>query len=84
MEREGPTAAAMAFSDVREALGRYLDAQSVPELETMAGYVVVTVRLPRRGRHYAILCLTCGYLSHNHNDVANKYCGQCHVFHEEG
>jgi hypothetical protein len=84
MERTGANAATAAFADLREALGRYLEAVSVPELETMAGYVVVSIRLPRAQRHFAILCLTCGYLSHNHNDVANKYCGHCCVFHEEG
>ncbi len=31
----------------------------------------------------AILCFTCGHISHNPNDVAQKYCGHCHKFHEE-
>lgn len=30
----------------------------------------------------AILCLTCGLVSHNPNDVAQKYCGACQEFHE--
>jgi len=30
-----------------------------------------------------IMCLTCGRVSHNPNDVANKYCGHCHIFHED-
>lgn len=29
-----------------------------------------------------IMCLHCGRVSHNSNDVANKYCGHCHIFHE--
>ncbi|TPE43994.1 hypothetical protein FJM65_11250 [Pontibacter mangrovi] len=29
-----------------------------------------------------IMCLKCGRVSHNLNDVINKYCGHCHVFHE--
>lgn len=30
----------------------------------------------------AITCLVCGKTSHNSNDVAQRYCGHCHVFHE--
>ncbi len=30
-----------------------------------------------------IMCLNCGRVSHNPNDVANKYCGHCHIFHED-
>lgn len=29
----------------------------------------------------AIKCLKCGMVSHNHNDVFNRYCGCCHTFH---
>lgn len=32
----------------------------------------------------AIRCNTCGQISHNPNDVFMKYCGNCHVFHEQG
>lgn len=28
----------------------------------------------------SIICLYCGWESYNPNDVANKYCGHCHVF----
>jgi hypothetical protein len=31
----------------------------------------------------AIKCLACGMVSHNLNDVAQLYCGNCHRFHEE-
>jgi hypothetical protein len=28
----------------------------------------------------AIMCLTCGMVSHNPNDIREKYCGNCHRF----
>jgi ribosomal protein L37E len=31
----------------------------------------------------AITCRRCGLTSHNPNDVAQRYCGRCHVFHED-
>ncbi|MBA7533406.1 hypothetical protein ES705_25645 [subsurface metagenome] len=31
----------------------------------------------------AIKCLICGLISYNLNDVKSKYCGHCHIFHEE-
>lgn len=30
-----------------------------------------------------IMCLNCGRVSHNPNDVISKYCGHCHFFHED-
>lgn len=30
----------------------------------------------------AIKCLTCGLTSHHPQDVAERYCGNCHVFHQ--
>jgi hypothetical protein len=30
-----------------------------------------------------IRCLTCMRVSWNPNDVAQRYCGFCHVFHED-
>jgi hypothetical protein len=30
-----------------------------------------------------IKCLACGKVSHNPNDVAQRYCGNCHRFHED-
>jgi hypothetical protein len=32
---------------------------------------------------HAIICLLCGLRSHNPNDVFFKYCGRCHLFHED-
>ncbi len=29
-----------------------------------------------------ITCTRCGSVSFNVNDVAQRYCGRCHVFHE--
>lgn len=31
----------------------------------------------------SIRCLVCGLASHNPNDVANLYCGNCHKFHDK-
>jgi hypothetical protein len=31
----------------------------------------------------AIKCRKCNLTSHNKNDVENRYCGHCHVFHED-
>lgn len=31
----------------------------------------------------AIECLRCGMVSHNPNDIDQKYCGNCHKFHED-
>ena len=30
----------------------------------------------------AIRCLLCQACSHNHYDIAERYCGKCHMFHE--
>lgn len=30
-----------------------------------------------------IQCLLCGLTSFNYNDITNKYCGHCHIFHED-
>src|SRR5215467_1192268 len=32
----------------------------------------------------AITCLRCGLTSFNPNDIAQRYCGRCHVFHDRG
>ena len=32
----------------------------------------------------AIECKLCGRLSYHPQDIANRYCGCCHKFHEEG
>lgn len=31
----------------------------------------------------SITCHTCGRTSHNLNDVRNRFCGWCHVFHQD-
>ena len=31
----------------------------------------------------AIQCLACGLVSHNPNDVVQRYCGRCHKFHHQ-
>lgn len=31
----------------------------------------------------AITCGACGVTSHNPHDVAERYCGHCHVFHDD-
>src|SRR5882672_2189579 len=31
----------------------------------------------------AIVCLRCGLVSHNREDVRNRYCVRCHVFHDD-
>lgn len=30
-----------------------------------------------------IRCHVCGRVSYNHKDIAERYCGACHVFHED-
>jgi ribosomal protein S27AE len=47
--------------------------------KTCTGYAISLTD----GEVLAITCLTCGRTSFNSNDVENKYCGHCHVFHEE-
>jgi hypothetical protein len=32
---------------------------------------------------HSITCHTCGRTSHNLNDVRERFCGNCHVFHDE-
>ena len=34
------------------------------------------------GEGRAIRCNVCGMTSYNANDVRERYCGRCHVFHE--
>jgi hypothetical protein len=47
---------------------------------TCTGYVIALVD----GRTWSITCLICGRTSFNLTDVTVKYCGACHVFHEDG
>jgi hypothetical protein len=39
--------------------------------------------LVRRGDGVGIRCHTCGLTSYHPEDVRSRYCGHCHVFHEE-
>lgn len=43
-------------------------------------YVIIT---DRTGCPEAIRCLHCKMTSHHPKDVAYRYCGHCHVFHED-
>lgn len=43
------------------------------------GYVIAHVD----GTTSSITCLICGLTSFNPTDLAEKYCGACHVFHED-
>lgn len=36
-----------------------------------------------KGREVSITCYTCGLASYNPNDIENKYCGNCHKFHDD-
>jgi hypothetical protein len=47
-------------------------------LRASQGYVI---RDDLEGR--SITCLACGRTSHNTHDVQHRYCGHCHVFHED-
>lgn len=40
-----------------------------------------TFRIGDGGR--SILCLHCGTTSHSKTDVDNRYCGHCHVYHDD-
>jgi hypothetical protein len=33
--------------------------------------------------HESIICLRCGEKSYNANDVAQRYCGNCKIFHDD-
>lgn len=43
-----------------------------------------TFRIVMTGIHKpaAIHCLLCGSVSFNVNDVSQRYCGRCHLFHD--
>ena len=36
------------------------------------------------GATVAIRCLECGRTSYHPGDIQEKYCGNCHKFHEDG
>jgi hypothetical protein len=35
------------------------------------------------GRGHAIKCFNCGLTSYHPKDVSNRFCGKCHIFHED-
>ena len=35
------------------------------------------------GKPPSITCRTCGKTSYHPTDIAQRYCGHCHVFHED-
>lgn len=38
---------------------------------------------PKRGIKPSITCPRCRWTSYNPNDVEQRYCGHCHMFHED-
>ena len=50
--------------------------------EEKKGYTIFDTNLDG-GDTKSIRCHRCGRTSYNQNDVKNRYCGFCHVFHEE-
>ena len=45
--------------------------------------ITYKIILDEQGDAHAIKCLTCGMTSYNMNDVRKRYCGKCHVFHDD-
>jgi hypothetical protein len=43
----------------------------------------MTYELIRDAAGDAIRCLVCGMVSHNPNDISNRYCGNCRAFHSD-
>lgn len=41
-------------------------------------YELITLR-----EQHGIKCLRCGMTSFHPIDIANRYCGRCHIFHED-
>lgn len=39
--------------------------------------------LPFRDGQDRIICPRCGMTSYNPGDIKNKYCGNCHLFHDQ-
>lgn len=36
-----------------------------------------------KGQPASIVCFSCGFVSYNQNDIENRYCGRCHLFHDD-
>jgi 1,4-alpha-glucan branching enzyme len=60
--------------------GFRIDAAGALRLEASGGYVL---HRDAHGATVRITCLACGATSSNRTDIAERYCGRCHVFHEE-
>ncbi len=43
----------------------------------------MTYKLVESSDGPAIQCLRCGLVSYHPKDVEHRYCGRCHIFHEE-
>lgn len=81
----------MSKIEVHLTDGRVID---VSDLDTVAMFqklreAGVTLELIKETRHYlpegtipSITCPRCGKKSYNKHDIAEKYCGACHQFHE--
>ena len=44
---------------------------------------MITHKLINNKHGDGIECLCCGLVSYNINDIMHKYCGFCHMFHED-
>ena len=57
----------------------------VSELESMPPEKSYFIMPPIEGRlpFGSIQCLLCGLVSYSQADIEGKYCGHCHIFHED-
>ena len=49
----------------------------------MAGERTYQIILNDEGKAHAIKCHTCGLTSYHPKDVSHRYCGKCHIFHDD-
>jgi ribosomal protein S27AE len=59
---------------------RQHDPVPLPEPPVKLTYQIIT---DDKGDPIAIKCLKCGLTSHHPEDVRQRYCGKCHVFHDD-
>jgi hypothetical protein len=71
---KGSEVASLGFREIREE--KPAPKYEPGKLKPADGYELLD-----EGR--AIKCYVCGMVSHNPNDVAQRYCGNCHRFHED-
>jgi hypothetical protein len=51
---------------------------------TRVAVATPSYKIANEGSAYtSITCLLCNRLSYNPNDVEKKYCGNCHIFHDQ-